>query len=176
MHSLLRFADPYPWLLHTTKKCIQIHLHSALTTDSAHPPSSLRERSQSYFRGAGRYGSCLVERVGNLVEENACRDNLCKVSFMKCMQNVVVKEYIVPEERKPRQNKRSKIQSQQRLISNRSLILGDFPDDPVAPLAPVLLGSNLEDAKACGIYCLVQVSCIYGGSRSRVNVQPGQVL
>jgi len=63
----------------------------------------------------------------------------------------------VREERKPRQNKRSKIQSQQHLISNRSLILGDFPDDPVALLAPVLLGSNLEDAKACRIYCRCQV-------------------
>jgi len=48
---------------------------------------------------------CLVERVGNLVGENTsrkARDNLCNVGFMRRMQNVVVNEYVVPEERKLR--------------------------------------------------------------------------
>lgn len=50
---------------------------------------------------------CLVERVGNLVGENACRkarNNLCNVGFIRRMQNVVVDEYVVPEEGKLREN------------------------------------------------------------------------
>lgn len=45
----------------------------------------------------------LVERIGDLVGKNACRkarDGFCDISFPRSMQNVVVNEYVISEERK----------------------------------------------------------------------------
>jgi len=44
----------------------------------------------------------LVERGNNLVGENACRkarNHFCNFGFIRGMQNVVIDEYVVPEER-----------------------------------------------------------------------------
>ena len=49
----------------------------------------------------------LVERGSNLVGENACRkarNYFCNFGFIRGMQNVVIDEYVVPEERELNKN------------------------------------------------------------------------